>query len=217
MSDATVSFGSKLVRFGPFEYELETGILRRNGADVAVPRRAAHILARLLERPGELVSKEDLLEAGWPGVAVSDQSLNEAVKVLRRILEDDSREPTYIQTVYGRGLRFLAPVRPVKAPRTSQSRRLKIAGAVGAALGLFLFYHFRGEPNVAPETLKPTIAILPFENEGDDPSLDWLRLGIAGLLATDLSQSTEIAVTPTARLMPIVRGLNLSDDAARSE
>jgi DNA-binding winged helix-turn-helix (wHTH) protein len=100
---------SEIVRFGPFRYVPRDG-LRRAEAEVPLPPRALAILEALLARPGEVVSKAELLDAGWKDAFVTEASLLEAVRVLRTALGDDRRSPAYIQTVHRRGYRFLAPV-----------------------------------------------------------------------------------------------------------
>jgi len=99
--------------FGPFRFDSTSGLLFEEGVDVALPPRAATILTNLLETPGEMVSKEDLIDAVWGDTAVTDQSLTEAVKLLRHALGDDPKSPTYIHTLRGRGYRFIAEVSAV--------------------------------------------------------------------------------------------------------
>ena len=104
------------VRFGPFLYEPINGRLLRAGAELGVPPRALAILGCLVQRPGLLVTKQDLLDQVWKDAFVTDTSLSEAVSVLRQALGDDAQEPSYVQTVPRRGYRFIASVEPARDP-----------------------------------------------------------------------------------------------------
>jgi DNA-binding winged helix-turn-helix (wHTH) protein len=103
---------TSLVRFGAFEADLHTGELRRAGREVELQELPFRILAALLERPGELVTREELRAIAWPdGVFVDfEHGLNKAVAKIRRALDDSVDEPHYLATLPGRGYRFLAPV-----------------------------------------------------------------------------------------------------------
>jgi eukaryotic-like serine/threonine-protein kinase len=97
--------------FGPFVFDPRNGILSRDGAEIPLPPRVIGVLALLVSRPGEVVSRQDLLEQVWKDAFVTDTSLAEAVSFLRQALADDPQSPRYIQTVHRRGYRFVAPVR----------------------------------------------------------------------------------------------------------
>jgi eukaryotic-like serine/threonine-protein kinase len=109
---ATRATAANVLVFGPFRFDAAERTLWRAGSEVTLPPRALALLARLLERPGSLVSKEALVAAVWPGTFVGDAALAEAVSLLRETLGDDAQRPTYVQTVHRRGYRFVAPVVP---------------------------------------------------------------------------------------------------------
>ena len=98
------------VRFGPFRFDRASGILYRGDEELYLPPRALNVLQVLVDRSGEVVSKDELVEAVWHDVTVTDQSPAEAVGVVREVLGDDCHEPTFIQTVHRRGYRFIADV-----------------------------------------------------------------------------------------------------------
>ena len=98
-------------RFGPFEFDQAGCRLYRDNAPVDLPPRLLDLLALLVARPGDLLTKADLIATLWPGVFVTDNSLTRAVSELRRGLGDVTEEPHYIQTVARRGYWFVAPVR----------------------------------------------------------------------------------------------------------
>ena len=98
--------------FGPFRFDREQGLLRRDDAEIRLPPRVAALLDRLLETPGRVVSHDELVIAVWREAHVGDASLAEAVSQLRAALGDDSKRPRYVETVHRRGYRFRAAVEP---------------------------------------------------------------------------------------------------------
>ncbi|HME12806.1 MAG TPA: winged helix-turn-helix domain-containing protein [Candidatus Acidoferrum sp.] len=102
-------------RFGLFEVNLAAGVLTRQGARVKLQEQPFRILTLLLQRPGEIVTREQLRQSLWPeGTHVNfDGSLNAALKKLRAALQDDAENPRFVETVPRQGYRFLAPVHVV--------------------------------------------------------------------------------------------------------
>jgi DNA-binding winged helix-turn-helix (wHTH) protein len=102
----------RTLRFGPYEVDLSTGELRRDGAKVSLQDKPFQILALLVRCPGELVTREELKSRLWPADTFVDfeHGLNTAVKKLRQALDDSPEEPRYVETLPKRGYRFLAPV-----------------------------------------------------------------------------------------------------------
>ncbi len=100
------------VRFGDFELDLSTGELRSNGQPSYLQEKPFQILAMLLENPGQLVTRDELIARLWPsGTFVDfDQSLNKAVNRLREALGDSAEQPRFIVTLPRRGYRFIAPL-----------------------------------------------------------------------------------------------------------
>jgi DNA-binding winged helix-turn-helix (wHTH) protein len=104
------------VRIGEFEIDLDTGELARNGAKVNVPVQPLKILVLLLQRPGELVTREEIEKSVWADTFVdTEHSLNAAIKRLRALLCDDAENPRYIETIPRRGYRFIGAFEPVRA------------------------------------------------------------------------------------------------------
>jgi transcriptional activator of cad operon len=101
---------NNMFRIGDWQVNSSTGELSRNGETVRVETRTMRLLLCLAERPGEVVSIEELLDQAWSGVTVSSDSVYQAVASLRRLLGDDPKQPTYIATVPRLGYRMLAPV-----------------------------------------------------------------------------------------------------------
>ena len=102
----------KTVRFGAFEVDLISGELRKSGTRIRLQEQPFRVLAMLLERPGEMVAREDLHSKLWPGDTFVDfdHGLNTAVNKLREALGDAAANPRFVQTVARRGYRFIAPV-----------------------------------------------------------------------------------------------------------
>lgn len=102
----------RIVQFGLFELDLGARELRKSGVRIKLQEQPFQILAMLLERPGEIVIREELQKRLWPQDTFVDfdLSLNSAVKKLRQALGDDSENPRFVETLYRRGYRFIGPV-----------------------------------------------------------------------------------------------------------
>ena len=98
------------ISFGAFRLMRRTGELWRGGTEVRLTPRAAAVLALLLDRALQVVTKQELLDRVWEGSAVGDEALTSCIKELRRALDDDAREPRYIETRHRRGYRLIVPV-----------------------------------------------------------------------------------------------------------
>jgi TolB-like protein/Tfp pilus assembly protein PilF len=158
-----------VVRFGVFEFHLKSGELVKQGRRVRLSGQPAQVLAFLLRRPGELVTREELQQALWPAdTHVNfDQSLNAAMKRLRHALGDSPEKPLFIETMARRGYRFIAPA---SAPGQS-------------AL-----------PSTLPVHAVNSIAVLPFENATADPDADYLIDGLTEAIINALSRLPALRV-----------------------
>src|SRR5258705_5205005 len=103
---------SSIIRFGTFELNLRAGELRRRGQKVKLQEQPLQVLAALLERPGEMVTREELRNKLWPADTFVDfdHSLNAAIKRLRDALGESADAPVFIETLARRGDRFIAQV-----------------------------------------------------------------------------------------------------------
>jgi len=106
------SLSTSPLRIGAWRVEPSSGSITRNGETIRLDVRAMRLLLCLAGRPGQVVSIDDLISHVWGGVAVSPDSVYQAVTALRRQLGDDSRQPAYIETVPRLGYRMIAPVGP---------------------------------------------------------------------------------------------------------
>src|SRR5262245_23923486 len=99
--------------FGSFRLDPTNALLWRGEARVPLPPKPFEVLCCLTARAGQLVTKDELLDAVWSNLEVSESSLSASVNALRIALGDDAKTPRYIETVTPRGYRFIAPVSPV--------------------------------------------------------------------------------------------------------
>jgi adenylate cyclase len=148
------------------------GLFRRDGGGVFVPvaigSRALDVLGVLVERPGDLVSKDQIMNAVWPGTVVEDGNLTVQIATLRRILDQGRTEGSCIRTAVGRGYRFVAAVTRHEADAPSDSEATAQPGA-------------RAAPRLS-------IVVLPFTNLSSDPEQEYFADAITEDLTTDLSR-----------------------------
>ncbi len=102
----------RVVRFGVFELDLSAGELRKNGVKLRLQGQPFQVLTLLLERAGEVVTREELQQKLWPSDTFVDfdHSLNTAINKVREALGDSASSPRYVETLARRGYRFIAPV-----------------------------------------------------------------------------------------------------------
>src|SRR5712692_9384147 len=116
-----------LIRFGVFEISPGTGVLRKQGLKVKLGQQAFKLFLLLLERPGEIRTREELRQQLWPSDTFVDfeHSLNKAMHILRQALGDSASNPRYIETIAGQGYRFIPIAREGRRPalRLKNGRR----------------------------------------------------------------------------------------------
>ena len=113
---------SRRLRFGVFEIDLRAGELTKRGLRIRLQEQPFQVLAMLLQKPGELVTREELREAVWGRTVVDfDHGLNKAINKIREALGDSADHPRFVETVARRGYRFLADVNPIDTPTNEQS------------------------------------------------------------------------------------------------
>src|SRR5579859_2165253 len=107
-----------IIRFGAFELDSKSGELRKSGLKIHLREQPFRILAMLLERPGEIITREEIQKILWPNdtVVEFEHSINAAIKALRVALGDDADNPRFVETLPRRGYRFIAPVDGIVAP-----------------------------------------------------------------------------------------------------
>ena len=112
MADATQI--PQRVRFGAFEVDLRAGELWKSGRKRKLTGQPFSVLAILLERPGEVISREELQRRLWPDTFVDvDHNLNAAINKIREALDDSPEQPRFVETLSRRGYRFIAPIEQI--------------------------------------------------------------------------------------------------------
>lgn len=190
-------------QFGLFTVDTRSGELRKHGSRVKLQERPFQLLVALLEKRGDIVSREELRQRLWPnGIFVDfDHSLSSAVNKLRSALGDSAIHPRYVETVGRRGYRFLYPVTEtapdlgpqiVASPGSVASRTrtgwlggwLLVVLALGVAAGIVLKLHTFPMSSGGPIR---SIAVLPMKNLSSDPEQEYFSEGLTDELITRLA------------------------------
>jgi TolB-like protein/DNA-binding winged helix-turn-helix (wHTH) protein/Tfp pilus assembly protein PilF len=221
----TVAAAPRL-RFGVFEMDLRTGELRKLGTLVKLQQQPFRVLALLVRRAGDLVTREEIRDEIWGAETYVDfdQGLNFCIKQVRAALNDQAVTPRYIETLPRRGYRFIAPVAQAAGPwpppdagatthveepaRTKAARRRLPAWlAAGALLVLALTLAVvvgrdRG-PIPVVNAARAKLAVLPFENLGSDPEQAWFSDGLTEEMIAQLGrlQPERLAVIARTSVM----------------
>src|SRR5712671_7244999 len=121
-ADVSAHSSFRILRVSTFELNLHTGELRQQGQKVKLQEQPLQVLAALLERPGELVTREELRSKLWPADTFVDfdHGLNAAIKRLRDALGESADAPVFIETLARRGYRFIAPVNGSSSPSAAE-------------------------------------------------------------------------------------------------
>ena len=159
--------------FGPFRLDAAAEILFRGAEPVALGHRAVALLRVLVEQAGKPVSKETLIQAAWPGLAVEDSNLTVQIAALRRVLGEAPGGETWIETLPRRGYRFVGPI---------------VAVGAGSARPVLTT-----KASLTPPDM-PSIAVLPFQNLSGDPEQEYFADGIVEEIITALSRFRHLFV-----------------------
>ncbi len=213
----------RIVRFGTFEADIGTGELRKGGVRIKLHGQPFDVLALLLERPGEAVSREELRQRLWSTDTFVDfdAGVNTAINRLREALGDSAENPRFIETVPRRGYRFIAPIKaegsdqpvaegiPAKPslseadtvptlPAGRQAKRTKALalGLVVVAL-LIVLSSIKVHERLLGHSSSPhvsSLAVLPLANLSGDPGQDFFADGMTDALITDLGKISALRV-----------------------
>ena len=224
-----------LIRFDEFEVDRRGYQLRRSGRSLRLERIPMEVLFLLVERRGQLVTREEIIEKLW-GKDVfldTDNAINTAIRKIRRVLKDDPEQPRFIQTVTGRGYRFIGQIPEVVVPHaqapvqgqpaSSSSPKAATTGAttdigkhrrlivptIAAVLALSVagYFYLRRTPKL---TDKDTIVLADFSNTTGDSVFDGtLRQG----LAVQLEQSPFLSLISEERIQQVLRLMGKPADA----
>ena len=220
-----------ILRFGTFDVDVRSGELRKRGVRIKLQEQPFHVLTVLLQRPGEVVTREELRNQNWPADTFVDfdNSLNTAINKLREALGDSADDPRFIETLPRRGYRFIAPVTGadgtgrgtaagVGAAALPRRRKIVVAVAVVAlAVGITggLLWRARQARRL---TEKDTIVLGDFANSTGDAVFDGtLREGLSVELEQSpfLSLVSEEGIHQTLRMMGQPTNVRLTPQIAR--
>ena len=188
------------LKFDDLELDLGSYQLRRNGSVVKLERIPMELLILLASRNGQLVSREEIVEKLWGKDVFVDSAhgVNTAIRKIRNALQDDPEEPRFIETVVGKGYRFVAPLldtpQEVVPPVSDHSRLLSTSFLlIGACLigAMFVGAYFGLRHFWPPGTFqggRTMLAVLPFENLTGDPNQDYFSDGLTEEMITQLGR-----------------------------
>jgi TolB-like protein len=165
--------------FEGFRLDRNAGALYRQREDgsflpIAIGSRALDVLGVLVEQAGDVVTRDKFMTAVWPATVVGETNLNMQVAALRRVLDEGRAESSCIQTVPGRGYRFVMPV-------TRAAAEVRASAALPTRL----------VPSL-PD--KPSLAVMPFQNMSGDPEQEYFADGVVEEIITALSRITWLFV-----------------------
>jgi len=227
---------TRLFRFGVFEANLPARELRKHGVRVRLAGQPYRILSLLLERPGEVITRDEMRRKLWPSDTFVDfeHSLNSAVKKLRAALGDSPENSRYVETIPRVGYRFIAPVEeippvppqdgsqaaPTMARKVSGSERRLWSAVVSAVVGVMLaagiyFLYSRRAPKL---TERDTVVLADFANHTSDPLFDdTLKTALSVSLRQSpfLNVLSDDKVAATLELMARPRNSEVTPDVAR--
>ena len=219
-----------LVRFEDFELDLRSYQVRSSGRTLRLERIPMEVLFLLVQQQGQLVTREEIVEKLW-GKNVfldTDNAINTAIRKIRQALKDDPEKPRFVQTVTGRGYRFIAQVIEVGDPPVQEARAAEekpvpsasapegtgrrwklvaLAAVIVLALSVGGSLYLRRTPKL---TDKDTIVLADFSNTTGDPVFDGtLRQG----LAVQLEQSPFLSLISAERIQQVLRLMDKPADA----
>jgi len=227
----------RLRRFAQFELDLRTGELYKEGKRIKLQEQPCHVLALLVEHPGDLITREELRKTLWPNDTFVDfdHGVNLAINKLRDALGDSVEKPRFIETLPRRGYRFIAPVSTPKTLRDSEpqarvtSFRAGLAGSgsstwrrvlLSALLALsflvvlvFFVTYRRGR---SAENNIHSLAVLPLENLSGDPNQEYFVDGMTDELTTHLAKIKSLRVISRTSAMQYKNVRKPLADIARS-
>lgn len=233
----------RIIRFGVFEVDLTSGELRKAGLRQKLVGQPFQLLQALLERPGEIVTRDELRQRIWPENTFVDYelALKKAVNRLREVLGDSAESPRYIETIPRRGYRFIGSIAP-SIPSESEERQpsvgeaseplksatrdtgrfvKRIAGFSLLAIAAIVLWLNAGKLRTRIFATSASIqihsvAVIPFKNLSNDPEQEYFVDGMTDELITDLAKISQLRVISRTSVMPY-KGVGKSLSAIAGE
>jgi len=228
---ATAAQPIRSYEFGVFTVDLPGGELRKHGMRLKVQERPFQLLVCLLERPGEVISRDELRRRLWPdGTFVDfDHNISSAINKLRTVLNDSASNPRFIETVGSRGYRFLADVKRIPCDLATASEpakqqppkvpviaatiasppkwRWKLLAGIALILSLLVAGYFqwvhKTSKSIAP-VARVMVAVLPFQNLTGDPAQDYFSDGLTEEMIAALTRLNQDRLGVIARTSVMV-------------
>ncbi len=203
-----------LYEFGPFLLDPSLPLLFRDGEPVPLPLKALETLVVLVERSGQVVRRQQLIEIVWPNTFVEENNLSVNISQLRKTLGNGPGGKNFIETVPRRGYRFTATVRDVP----TESAQLTYSRHTGSPTLVEDIKQAEREPSVRSAHAL-SIGVLPFNQVGDRMGEDYLGVGLCDTLITRLSNVRRFVMRPTSSVVryregtePLAAGRELKVD-----
>ena len=211
---------SNVICFNDCEFDLNRRELRRGGELVPLQPRVFALLVYLIKQRHRAVDKDEIQDAVWAGIIVSETSLTRAIMKARRAVGDSADTQAVIRTVHGHGYQFVAalsdetPDTEEPGRETSSALPRVIAAAVVMTLLGFIVYLWPADPPAESVHL----AIMPVDNLTDDSEYDWTKLGLMGFASDLATQSGDLSVM---RASDVIRYAEINglpnDESARGD
>ena len=209
-----------IFRFDRFQADDTAFRLTADGAPVPVEPKALRLLLYLIENRGRLVRKQELLDAVWADAAVTESALTRSIGLLRKTLEDDSREPRFIETVPTAGYRFIAqvesaptpelttatqpprsvPAETISQPAPRRPHLIRLATIVAACFILLTITVSLIANRLHPAPIR-SLAVLPLDNLSGDPSQEYFADGMTDELTTEIARIPNLRVASRTSVM----------------
>ena len=198
-----------IVHFGIFQIDLKARELHKAGVKVKLQEQPFRVLALLVERAGQVVTREELRQRVWPTDAyvAFDQGLNNAIKKVRDALGDSADSPRFVETLARHGYRFVAPVGALpqrhSEPQVRSGLRshwkFAFIGLASASLLAALAYWAWHRSNAGAPTEKVILAVLPFDSLGHDPDQEFFSDGLTEEMIAQLGKLNPERLTVISR------------------
>lgn len=194
----------KKLKIGEWIVESASGLLFKDDKEHRLEPKAMAVLVYLAENAGEIVTRSELEKSVWQGSIVTYEALTVTINKIRAALEDDSRNPRYIETLAKRGYRLIASVDTDKISTqviltTKQKALTNLSYIISIVfvifISAFLFYQNTNNTQLKLPHNVPSISVIPFANINNDPVQDYFAAGITEYLITDLSRLSNLLVT----------------------
>ncbi|WP_420584755.1 winged helix-turn-helix domain-containing tetratricopeptide repeat protein [Ruegeria sp.] len=191
-----------MYRFLEFQLDPTQG-LNRCGEPVALEPQALQLLEFLVRNRDRIVSKQEIIDEIWDGAAITDAALNTRIRSVRRALGDTAASSDYIKTFPKRGFQFVAPVATDELPEhisQAPKRGVLVAGILLPLAIAMLSLSIFADRQRLPDTGKPSLAVVQFDNIGDERTGQYFVDGLTDDLIAHLSRNRELFVVSSATM-----------------